>query len=105
MRSNQERTDRAGACATDIADDICEQLRPIRNRCDELAAFATKDHSGSGGWWELSGYAEILDDAMKRIRSHRVRVEGVDRQIARERGSGNQASTGTSGSLRSEAQD
>lgn len=65
------------------ADDICERLRPIRNRLDEMAANATKDHSGSGGWWELSGYAEILDDAMKRIRLHRARVEGVDRQIAR----------------------
>ena len=67
------------------ADDVCELLRPIRNRLDELAAGASKDHSGSGGWWELSGYATVLDDAMQRIRRHRARVENVNKQIARER--------------------
>lgn len=39
--------------------------------------------SGSGGWWEMSGYASILGDAIKRIRIHRKRTEGIDRQIER----------------------
>jgi hypothetical protein len=40
--------------------------------------------AGTGGWWELCGYADILTDAIKRMREHRRRTIGIDNQIARE---------------------
>ncbi len=50
----------------------------------QRAATDTR-HCGSGSWWELDGYARILNDAQARITHHRIRVIRQDRAIERER--------------------
>jgi hypothetical protein len=64
----------AGTCAEEAA----EQSRRYR----EVGA---PRHSGSDSWWEWQGYADVLADALKRIRTHRQRVERQDVLIAKHR--------------------
>lgn len=63
---------------------LSARLAGIEEALRELTAFGTKAHAGTGSRWELTGYADILSDAIKRVEAHHKRVEGVDRQIARE---------------------
>jgi hypothetical protein len=60
------------------------RLRDVFALVSQEPARAAGRRAGTGGWWELSGYADVLSDALKRIHAHRKRVEGIDRQIARE---------------------
>lgn len=58
--------------------------------CDHFAVMAQAAHrearlDGTGGWWELGGYADALSDTIERIRIHRRRTEGIDAQIAKYR--------------------
>jgi hypothetical protein len=49
---------------------------------------ATGRRPGTGGWWELSGYADALSDVIIRIAVHRRRTIRIDEQVARQHGDG-----------------
>jgi hypothetical protein len=69
--------------------ELIATLTQMRNAYQDAAALVSCSSgnykAGSGGWWELHGYADILDEAIPRIRRHRARTEGIDRQIERAR--------------------
>jgi hypothetical protein len=47
---------------------------------------ASRHHSGTGSWWELSGYADVLNDAIERAAKGRRRVVRQDRQLEKVNG-------------------
>ena len=58
-------------------EDLVRQLTEIQSSChataSEQAELARWNHDG--GWWEMSGYAEILGRAIESIEKHRRRHE------------------------------
>ena len=63
---------------------LSEALVQLTTTYALAARSARKTDAGTGSWWEMSGYVDVLKDALQRAANHRHRVVGVDRQIAQE---------------------